>query len=303
MTSTIAQPVTQQLTTATGKAIRICRVIPPVFGAVLLALVFGHSAALAAEVDDRGPDELAQLRHQLNMLHQAQSSLSNELRQLKAELRRKELSSRVDPPESFLNILDPTTVLGDASAPVTLVEFADFECSFCRRFFGEIFPRIKEEYVDKGKVRYIFCHFPLSSVHPNALLAAEAACCANEQGAFWPMHDWLMTNSVTLSSELLESKAAETLGLDRASFRQCLAARPHTGLIQQEMSEAIQHGIRGTPTFFLGTADPSGEKVKVERTIKGVPPFSFFKENLEELLDRLAKAPDGLAAKQTEYLK
>jgi protein-disulfide isomerase len=220
--------------------------------------------------------------------------LSNELRQLTAALRTKN-GSQLQPMNSEITIIDPGAVLGDLRAEVVLVEFADYNCTFCRRFFEETFPRIKEEYVDTGKVRYMFSDFPLGSVHPTAALAAEAAHCAAEQGAFWPMHDWLMRNSAELNHQMLGVQA-EALGLDASVFLECLTLRKHSPLVGEEMSEGIQAGIKGTPTFFLGRAEPNGRKVKIERTIQGAPPFSFFKQNLNDLLERRAKTPGALTS-------
>jgi len=265
------------------------------------ALESGNAQA-AQIVSNWNPDELRRLRQQVQALQTAQVALSNDLRQLKAALRTKNGGAQLGPIDSEITIFDPGTVQGDSRAEVILVEFADYNCSFCRRFFEETFPRIKEEYLDAGKVRYMFCDFPFLSVHPTAALAAEAAHCAAEQGAFWPMHDWLMRNSAELNPNIL-GRQAEALGLDASSFRECLAQRKHSALVDEEMSEAIQAGIKGTPTFFLGRAEPNGRKIKIERTIQGAPPFSFFQQNLNDLLERRAKTPGALTAQRPEYLR
>ena len=224
-----------------------------------------------------------QLRDQIRALDNARTALSNEVSQLKAQLRSRAVGARPDAKETFITIPGSAMVLGNPDAPVTLVEFADFECAFCRQHFQETFPRIKEEYVDTGKVRYVFCDFPLSSVHGDALPAAEAVRCAAEQGKFWPMHDRLMGSTALLDEESLTAHAA-ALGLDLAGFHDCLASRKHGALIQEELAEGMKAGIKGTPTFLVAIGEPNARRVKVERTLKGAPPFSFFKQQIDELL-------------------
>src|SRR5206468_10780677 len=111
--------------------------------------------------------------------------------------------------------------LGRADAPVTLVEFSDFQCPFCGRFFATTLPALKQDYIDTGKLRYVFRDFPLDQLHPNARNAAAAAHCAGEQGKYWEMHDTLYRNQRTLQVEHLKGFALE-LSLNGNAFTTCL---------------------------------------------------------------------------------
>ena len=120
--------------------------------------------------------------------------------------------------------------LGRKDAPVTLVEFSDYECPFCQRHFLSVLPEIKREYVDTGKVRYVFVDFPLEQLHPHARKAAEAAYCAGEQGRYWEMHDALFTNQQALELPQLGGHA-RNLGLDATAFESCLFSGRHAARV------------------------------------------------------------------------
>ena len=172
-------------------------------------------------------------------------------------------------------------VLGRADAKLTIVEFSDFECPFCGRFQRDTFPQLKAEYIDAGKVRYVFRNFPLESIHPRAMQSAEAGACAHAQGKFWPMHDRLYANQQALAEINLVAHA-QTMGLDMTAFRQCLAGQS-IGQIRQDLEEGGRGGITGTPGFFIGTAGPDGT-MKVLRRIVGAQPYASFKALLDALL-------------------
>jgi protein-disulfide isomerase len=150
--------------------------------------------------------------------------------------------------------LDSFPSRGAADAPVTVVEFADFQCPGCGYFATNLEPAIVRDYIDTGKVRFIFHDFPLPQ-HANAIVAAEAARCAGEQNAFWPMHDLLYAKQ----SEWAESAQptaqfiayAEQLKLDRAAFEQCLNTHKYQATIQQAQRAAEQARVNQTPTFVI----------------------------------------------------
>jgi protein-disulfide isomerase len=169
--------------------------------------------------------------------------------------------------------------LGSATAPVTLVEFTDYQCPFCRRFQTESWPQIKREYVDTGKVRFIVRDLPLS-FHSNARPAAEAAHCAGEQGHFWPMHTGLLAKDADLSPQGLEARAS-SLGLDLPRFRKCIAANKYESAIAANAAQADALGIRGTPAFVVGAA-AHGKLDGV--LLEGALPYDTFRMILEALL-------------------
>ena len=144
--------------------------------------------------------------------------------------------------------------LGPASAPVTLVEYGDFQCPYC----GAAYEELKQVRADLGDaLRFVFRHMPLTAIHPMAELAAEAAEAAAAQGKFWPMHDALYENQRQLSSALV-SALATRLGLDMARFTADLRSRRHAEKVRQDIAGAERSGVQGTPAFFIDGRRYSG---------------------------------------------
>ncbi|WP_224249118.1 DsbA family protein [Hyalangium gracile] len=170
---------------------------------------------------------------------------------------------------------------GPANAPVTIVEWSDFECPFCGRV-GPTLKQIEEQY--KGKVRIAFKHQPLP-FHANARLAAAASMAAHEQGKFWEMHDKLFANQRALDRASLE-KYAEELKLDMGKFKQALDSDKFKALIDADSAEGTRVGANGTPTFFING-----------RTFVGAQPFENFKRVIDE---ELKKAEGGAVAKDAK---
>jgi protein-disulfide isomerase len=136
---------------------------------------------------------------------------------------------------------------GPADAPVTLLEYGDYECPFCGRAFWEL---NKLERVAGDQVRLVYRHFPLTQLHPHALLAAEAAEAAGAQGKFWEMHDTLFTNQQNLEARALVDYASE-LGLDLPRFNRDLQEHRHLPKVRRDFFEGVRSGVNGTPTFFI----------------------------------------------------
>jgi predicted DsbA family dithiol-disulfide isomerase len=161
--------------------------------------------------------------------------------------------------------------LGPSAAPVTIVEFADFECPYCAQVIP-IMKRVREAYGDK--VRFVFRDFPLS-IHANAGKAAEAGACAREQGKFWEMHDELFKDQRHLGVSDLKN-AAKTLGLDVEAFDSCLDSSRHEATWKAESQEGEKYGVTGTPYFFVNG-----------RIVNGVVPFAALKVMIDEELERV----------------
>ena len=140
--------------------------------------------------------------------------------------------------------------LGAANAPVTVVEFTDYQCPFCLRFTKSTFPHLKEKYIDTGKVRWVGMNLPLA-FHKDARKAAQAAHCAGEQEKFWEMRQVLFANPKELAPEHLPSHA-QSLSLDMKAFNECLASDRHLALIDQEAKDANAVRLTGTPSFIVG---------------------------------------------------
>jgi protein-disulfide isomerase len=146
--------------------------------------------------------------------------------------------------------------LGSKDAPYTIVEFTDFQCPYCRGFFQQTFPELKKDYIDTGRVRFYSMDLPLD-MHRNAMLAAQAGRCADEQGRFWAMHDRMQGNPDRLEMKDLVADAEE-FGIDVPSFRECVETGKYKGQIQQGVRDATSKGAQGTPTFVIGRSTPEG---------------------------------------------
>ena len=169
--------------------------------------------------------------------------------------------------------------LGAADAPVTLVEFSDYECSFCQRFHAQNFERLKREFIDTGKVRYVARDFPLP-MHRFAVPAARAARCAAEHSRFWEMRHALLSSEGTLNADLIVEHG-ERLGLDAGRLRECLTTSRFDAAIRRDISEGRGAGISLTPSFILGRT--RGEAVEGVR-LEGAQDYAYFQQRIQELL-------------------
>jgi len=169
-------------------------------------------------------------------------------------------------------LVDDDAVLGDKNAPVTIVEFSDYECPFCGRFYSQTEGQIKSEYIDTGKVKLIYRDFPLLRLHKNAQKAAEAAECAGEQDKYYEMHDMLFENGVTGGVTTFKGYA-KSLGLDTAKFDKCLDSGAMTKEIAKDVADAQAVGVQGTPAFYING-----------KLISGAQPYSVFKTAIDSAL-------------------
>jgi protein-disulfide isomerase len=174
--------------------------------------------------------------------------------------------------------------LGREDAPLTMVEFTDLQCPFCRQFILTSFDEIKRNWIDTGKLRYISRDFPLD-FHPQAMPAARAARCAGEQGKFWEMRLGLMRNANLLTPEYIK-KTAGDLKLDAKPFEACIASTKFDAEIQAETREGTALGVGGTPTFVLGRTTAAGIEGPV---MVGALPYALFDQKLRSLLPQDTK--------------
>ncbi len=153
-------------------------------------------------------------------------------------------------------------ILGRDDAPVTIVEFSDYQCPFCRRYHGTAFADLKKYYIDTGKVRYVIRDFPLD-IHPNASNAALASRCAGEQNQFWAMRELMLAASADLSPDSI-TKFGTQLNLDAAKFHACMDVKRYSADIQRDVAAASSLGINATPSFIIGkTAKDQIEGVRI----------------------------------------
>jgi protein-disulfide isomerase len=176
--------------------------------------------------------------------------------------------------------------LGRSDAPVTIVEFSDYQCPFCQRFFATTLSALKKEYVETGKVRYVFRDYPIDQLHPHARKAAEAAHCAGEQGKYWEMHDILFQNAKALAVPQL-GVHARAIGLDSTAFDACLADGRHAARVERGIADAAAAGVQGTPGFVIGRTTNSD--VIEGMPIRGAQPLDAFRH----LIDRALAPPAG----------
>jgi protein-disulfide isomerase len=176
-----------------------------------------------------------------------------------------------EPPEFVANVsVDDDPFQGPENAPVTIVEFSDFQCPYCKKAADELVPQILAQYGDK--VRFVYRDFPLTQLHPRALPAALAADCANAQGKFWQYHDLLFANQSALDDASLEAYAAQ-LGLDQATFDECYTSREYFDEVAADFQDGVDYGVSGTPTFFV-----NGHR------LVGAQPFAAVQQVIEQVL-------------------
>lgn len=177
--------------------------------------------------------------------------------------------------------VDDDPVRGNSDAPITIIEFSDFQCPFCARFHVQTLPLLLENYIDTGKVKLVYRDFPIQSIHPNAIAAAVAAECADDQGKYWQYHDKLFENqnqwNKLETSEVIDmfGQYAESLELDTELFNSCLMSGNHIEEIKNDLDDGRKYGVTGTPGFFIG----NDELGFVE--VKGAQPF----ENFQKIID------------------
>jgi protein-disulfide isomerase len=173
--------------------------------------------------------------------------------------------------------------LGKPDAPLVLVEFTDYECGFCRRFFEQTFPLLKRDYIDTGKLRFVSRNMP-ATAHPHATSAALALLSAAERADedYWKMRSWLFTNQRDLGPAAL-ARYADEAGLDRETILAGVAAKKRGEEIQEDIAAARAAGITGTPSFVLGTSD--GQTIRGERII-GAKAFPIFESKIQALLKK-----------------
>ncbi len=159
-------------------------------------------------------------------------------------------------------------VKGDENAPVTIIEFSDFECPFCTRFYQNTLSLLEEKYILTGKVKFVYRDFPLS-FHKNAQKAAEAAECAGEQGKYYEMHDKLFENGVSGGTDSFK-EYAQDLGLDTTQFNDCLDSAKMELEVQKDFSDGSAAGVSGTPAFFINGI-----------SLSGAQPFAAFEQIIE----------------------
>ncbi len=182
------------------------------------------------------------------------------------------LSSQSAPAPTVDVSIDDDEFVGDPNAPVTIVEFTDFECKVCSMHYQQIYPQIHQKYVETGLVRYVVRDYPIE-FHLQAQKAAEAAECAGEQGNYWEMHYMLFENQANLSVDNYKKWARE-IGLDGAIFDECLDSGAMEEEVKMDVADGSSYGVHGTPIFFING-----------KMISGAKPFAVFDAAIQKALE------------------
>ncbi len=240
--------------------------------------------AVTREQADEIVNELRQIRQ---LLEKQEAQLTRALAQ------QRPTPSPATPQRVQMSVGTDMYTIGRADAPVTLVEFADYQCPYCKKFHSEVYSNLKANYIDTGKVRFVSRDLPLE-FHPFALKAAEATRCAGDQGKYWEYRDVLYSSSGAPSDDVIKN-AAETLSLDMHAFNLCLATDKYRSVIQRDSAEAAELQVTGTPTFVLARTEK--DKLVGVRLV-GIQPYASLRSAIDELLRNSPSAKDKQADKQ-----
>lgn len=178
---------------------------------------------------------------------------------------------------------DDDAFLGKESAPVIVIEFSDFQCPFCRRFWSDTLPQLKSTYIDTGKVKFVYRDFPLQ-FHQGAEPAAEGAECAEDQGKFWEMHDAIFEGQNAQGQGTIQftkddvKKWAAGAGLDMQKFNECLDSEKYKAEVAKDYADGTKAGVSGTPTLFING-----------RSVVGAQPLTSFSTIIDEELKKAGR--------------
>jgi protein-disulfide isomerase len=246
---------------------------------ILMAIVSSRPAL------SQGNADVESMKRDMQTLKEGQQAIQKDIQEIKKLLASRPAAGAPAADQAMNAVLsvDGEPFKGEKNAKLTLVEFSEFQCPFCGRHVRETYPQLEKEYIQTGKVKYVFRDLPLESIHKNAFKASEAAHCAGEQGKFWEMHDRLFANQNSLEPAMLTAHA-QAIGVDTKKFQACLDSGKYAADIRKDIAEANRLGISGTPTTVIGMTQPNDSKVKVLRVIRGAQGYNAFKAAFDELL-------------------
>lgn len=273
------------------------------FRALLISLVLLSSVVCRAEANSQASTQVTSETKQLVQIISQLDLMQQELRLVTKEM--VSLHSRLDKFEkaqiaALKNIVPsarrntgPQSVLfdgkdykspqlGSNSAEYAMIEFSDYECPYCRRYATQVFPQIKQQYVDSGKMKYVIRDFPLN-FHSQAKPAAIAAHCAGEQSKYWEMNEALIKQSSGLNKELY-SKLATEINLDIASFNACLDNPKIANRINDDFSYGQEIGVTGTPRFYIGKVE--GDHIINVVPLSGAQPLEAFDRVIQRVMSK-----------------
>ncbi len=245
---------------------------------LLLFLACSNSAA-------RAPKDAESLRKEIDVLKAQQVDMQKGLEEIR-EFLRAATGGRFGAP----SLVDSTFDLagapanGQPAAPITIVEISDYHCPFCRRHVQQTQPKLYSEYVQTGKARHVFVHYPIAQLHPDAYKSHEAASCAADQGKFWEFHVKLFDAPVKTPEQL--TALAQGAGLDPTAFRRCLESGTHADAVKQSVERIQKLNINGTPMFLIGKTPAGSQAMTVAKVIEGAQPYEAFKLAIDDLVGK-----------------
>jgi protein-disulfide isomerase len=256
------------------------------FVSTILFLFMAGALSGPAGWAETGTSDLGAVQQDVDVLKADMEAIKKQLGEIQRQLAQRPAPPvQVDRGPVLMSVGDGPA-LGREDAPITIVEFSDYQCPFCRKHFTGAFATLKASYIDTGKVRYFFRDFPLDSIHPYARKAAEAAHCAGDQGKFWDMHDVMFNNQGALKSDNLRD-FARTMKLDLDSFNTCLDSGKYAKSVDTDVAAGSAAGVTGTPGFFIGKTKKDGTIVAT--TMRGAQSASAFSQVIDRLFDENEK--------------
>jgi protein-disulfide isomerase len=230
-------------------------------------------------------DEVAALKRQIQEMKAQQTSMARDLQAIKSLLQQAQgqAAPAGDPFAGKSIVITDEPTRGNGAAKITIVEVSDYHCPFCRRQTLQTLPSLLTDYVNSGKVKYVFVDYPIAQLHPDAFKAHEAASCAGDQGKYWQMHDSLFTNAPARDAAQLTAQA-KTIGLDEGKFGACMSGGTHAASIRSSIARMQQLGVDGTPLTLIGLTPAPGAQMKVVASIYGARPYADFKEAIDAAL-------------------
>lgn len=215
--------------------------------------------------------------------HEQADQILDELRQIRQLLEQQAAAgggkaAAGQPQRAHLH-MEGAPMIGSKTAPVTLVEFSDYQCPFCQRFYTQVYSELKKDFIDTGKVRFYSRDLPLDQIHPNAMRAAQAARCAGDQGQFWALRDIMSAHPESLDMTNLIADASQ-VKINPDAFKTCVETGKYKDAVQGDLLEAMKIGADGTPAFVLGKSTPDGVDGEL---IVGAQPYSVFQDKLKAL--------------------
>ena len=269
----------------------------PVFSGIALILTFlpaGPGLLAQSASRSKAAKPASSLQTQIDELKMIQKQNQKDLEEIKALL--KAQAGRMESPaarpqEVFTVNVFGEPFKGDPSARVAILEYSDFDCSYCAKYATEIYPLIDHAYIKAGTVKYFFRDLPLPE-HPSALFKARLARCAGDQERFWEAHDRLFRDQKPFDAAVM-AQFIQELKLDEAAFKACISSDRYIDAIQRSANGAARMRINGTPAFIIGALSQDGGILQAVKVFLGADSFEAFRNTLDGLLkpaEPLAKA-------------